>query len=487
MLTARPRLDAVGKLKAYRAKRDLEKTPEPAGARRRKPSPKQPRFVVQEHHARRLHWDFRLEKDGVLVSWAVPKGIPEDPKKNHLAVHVEDHPLDYIDFAGRIPAGSYGAGEVIVWDSGTYETEKWRDDEVMVTLRGKRLRGRYVLFQTGGDNWMMHRMDPPQDPQREPMPERVKPMLAKLAARVPKGSDWAYEFKWDGIRAIGFVEGGRLRLQSRNFEDITRRYPELRALAEKLGSHSAVVDGELVALDETGVPRFELLQQRMGLNSDAEIRRRMQDVPVFYLVFDLLYDAGRDLRSKPYKERRAALEKLKLAGANWQTPPVEWDDGEAMFAASERSGLEGIVAKLVDRPYREGSRGGEWLKVKNHASQELLIGGWLPGAGRRQGHLGALLVGYHEGDDLVYAGKVGTGFTDRMLDSLDEQLQPLRRDTSPFTRGRGIPRAAVFVEPELVGEFEFSEWTREGQLRQPSFKGLRSDKQPREIVRERPA
>jgi len=477
----------MGKLKAYKAKRDLKKTPEPAGARRRKPSAKQPRFVVQEHHARRLHWDFRLERDGVLVSWAVPKGVPEDPKQNHLAVHVEDHPLDYIDFAGKIPAGSYGAGEVSIWDAGTYETEKWREGEVMVVLRGKRLHGRYVLFQTDGQNWMIHRMDPPQDPEHEPLPKQVKPMLAKLSAKVPKGANWAYEFKWDGIRAIAFIEGGRLRLQSRNFEDITRRYPELRALAEKLGSHSAVLDGELVALDTGGVPRFELLQQRMGLNSDTEIRRRMQDVPVFYLIFDLLYDAGRTLMAKPYRERRAALEKLKLAGANWQTPPVEWDDGDAMYAASGNSGLEGIVAKRIDTPYRESSRGGEWLKIKNHASQELVIGGWLPGAGRREGHLGALLTGYYEGEDFVYAGRVGTGFSDRTLDELEQRLRPLQRDGSPFTRGRGLPRTAQFVEPELVGEFEFSEWTREGQLRQPSFKGLRSDKQPTEVVREKPA
>ncbi|HEX6488905.1 MAG TPA: non-homologous end-joining DNA ligase [Candidatus Dormibacteraeota bacterium] len=474
----------MGKLKEYRAKRDLEKTPEPAGAKRRRPSPKKPRFVVQEHHARRLHWDFRLEKDGVLVSWAVPRGVPEDPKRNHLAVHVEDHPLDYIDFAGRIPAGSYGAGEVSVWDSGTYDTEKWKPDEVMVTLHGERLEGRYVLFQTDGQNWMMHRMDPPQDPEREPMPERVRPMLAKLAARVPKGKDWAYEFKWDGIRALVFVESGRVRVQSRNFEDITRRYPELRALGEKLGSHSLVLDGELVALDDKGVPRFERLQQRMGLNSDTEIRRRMQDVPVFFMIFDLLYDAGHSLMSKPYRERRTALDKLKLAGPHWQTPPVEWDDGGAMFEASKQTGLEGVVAKRVDTPYREGSRGGEWLKVKNHLSQELVIGGWLQGQGRRNGHVGALLVGYYSDGELVYAGRVGTGFTDRTLDDLDARLQPLRRDTSPFERGRGVPRGAVFVEPKLVGEFEFSEWTREGQLRQPSFKGLRSDKDPAEVIRE---
>lgn len=476
----------MGKLRAYRAKRDLKQTPEPGGARKTRARTRRPRFVVQEHHARRLHWDFRLERDGVLVSWAVPRGIPEDPKRNHLAVHVEDHPLDYIGFAGRIPAGNYGAGEVSVWDQGTYEEHKWSDREVMVTLEGERLHGRYVLFQTDGKNWMMHRMDPPQDPEREPLPERIRPMLAKLAARVPKGERWAYEFKWDGIRAIAFIESGRLRLQSRNFEDITRRYPELRELGEKLGSHSVVLDGEIVAIDESGRPSFERLQQRMGLNSDPEVRRKMQEVPVLFMIFDLLHDAGHDLRANAYRQRRRALEALNLAGAHWQTPPVEWEDGEAMLAASQRTGLEGVVAKQVDTPYREGSRAGEWLKVKNHMSQELVIGGWLQGQGRRIGHVGALLVGYRDGDDLVYAGRVGTGFSDRMLDELDERLQPLRRELSPFTKGRGLPKAAVFVEPRLVGEFEFNEWTREGQLRQPSFKGLRFDKSPEEVVRERP-
>lgn len=441
--------------------------------------------MVQEHHARRLHWDFRLEKEGVLVSWAVPRGIPEDPKRNHLAVHVEDHPLDYIDFAGQIPAGNYGAGAVSVWDQGTYKTHKWTEREVMVTLKGERLEGRYVLFQTDGKNWMMHRMDPPQDPGREPMPERIRPMLAKLGGRVPTGKEWGYEFKWDGIRAILFAESGRVRVQSRNLEDITRRYPELREIGERLGSRSMVLDGEIVALDDGGRPSFERLQQRMGLNSETEIRHKQGEVPVFYMIFDLLNDSGRSLMTHPYRQRRQALDAAKLAGPHWQTPPVEWSDGGAMQEASRRSGLEGIVAKLADSAYREASRGGEWVKVKNHRSQELVIGGWLQGQGRRSGHAGALLVGYYEGQNLVYAGKVGTGFTDRMLDELDDRLGALRRETPPFSKGPGVPRAAVFVEPRLVAEFEFSEWTREGQLRQPSFKGLRLDKKPEEVVRER--
>src|SRR3982075_405589 len=238
------------KLAEYEAKRDFKRTPEP-GAKVPRKETKAPRFVVQEHHARRLHWDFRLERDGVLVSWAVPKGVPADPKKNHLAVHVEDHPLDYIDFAGVIPAGNYGAGQVSIWDHGTYETEKWSDREVMVILHGKRLKGRYVLFKTNGENWMIHRMDPPQDPERKPMPERIEPMMAKLAPKIPTpDDDWGFEFKWDGIRAVAYVEGGAVKLTSRTGEEITPRYPEIHAMGRALGSREVILVGEIVALDD---------------------------------------------------------------------------------------------------------------------------------------------------------------------------------------------------------------------------------------------
>src|SRR5205807_349176 len=214
-------------------------------------------------------------RDGVLVSWAVPKGVPMDPKTNHLAVHVEDHPLDYIDFAGDIPAGNYGAGKVLIWDNGTYETEKWSDREVMVILQGKKLQGRYVLFRTNGENWMIHRMDPPQDPERKPMPKRIEPMMAKLATRVPTpDAAWGFEFKWDGIRALAYVDGGRVRLISRTGEDITVRYPEIHAMGRALGSREVILDGEIVALDENARPSFEQIQQRMGLSSENDVRRK---------------------------------------------------------------------------------------------------------------------------------------------------------------------------------------------------------------------
>ena len=473
-------------LEQYRKKRDFGKTPEPAGEAPRKRG-KLPRFVVQEHHATSLHWDFRLERDGVLVSWAVPKGIPPDPKRNHLAVHVEDHPLSYIDFAGTIPEGNYGAGAVTVWDRGTYEEEKWSEREVMVVLHGERVEGRYVLFQTGGKNWMIHRMDPPQDPGREPLPERIEPMKARLAADLPRDATaYGFEFKWDGIRALAYCSGGRVRLQSRSFEDITSRYPELREMGAAIGSHELVLDGEVIAVGKDGRPSFELLQGRMGLTAEGDVRRRMKEIPVGYVIFDLLYLDGHSTLPLPYSERRRLLEALELKGRFWQTPPSTSGDGEGTREASRQLALEGVMAKRLDSAYLPGKRSDAWLKIKNHQGQELVIGGWLPGAGAREGRIGALLVGYHDGPALVYAGKVGTGFSERMLAHLQSLLEPLRRESSPFDAGTRPPRAAVFTEPRLVGEFQFAEWTKSGQLRHPAFKGLREDKDPLTVVRESP-
>jgi bifunctional non-homologous end joining protein LigD len=474
-------------LEDYEKKRDFKRTPEPEGTTPKSSKKKLPRFVVQEHHATSLHWDFRLERDGVLVSWAVPKGIPPDPKRNHLAVHVEDHPLSYIDFGGEIPEGNYGAGQVSVWDKGTYEVIKWTDREVMVVLRGKRVEGRYVLFQTGGKNWMIHRMDPPQDSTREPMPERIDAMKAKLASGLPRDqTSYGFEFKWDGARAVAFCSGGRVRLQSRSFEDITARYPEVREMGLAIGSHELVLDGEVIAVDKSGRPSFELLQGRIGLNSEADIKRKMKEIPVGYVIFDLLYLDGHSTMPLPYAERRRLLEALKLKGRFWQTPPSTAGDGTATLATSQQLGFEGVMAKRLDSTYQPGKRSDAWLKIKNHQGQELVIGGWLPGSGAREGRIGALLVGYYDGPKLVYAGKVGTGFTEKMLERLQSLLEPLRRGGPPFDAGTKPPKGAIFVEPRLVGEFAFAEWTRSGQLRQPSFKGLREDKDPLTVARESP-
>ena len=339
-----------------------------------------------------MHWDFRLERGGVLVSWAVPKGVPLDPAANRLAVQTEDHPMSYADFEGDIAEGEYGGGGVAIWDRGTYETEEWTPEKVKVVLHGSRVEGRYVLFRTGGKNWMMHRMSPPPDGYL-PLPARVAPMVATLADSLPADDEqWAYEMKWDGVRAVVHVDGGRPTAWSRNDIDITGTYPELRAMAESMGATQAVLDGELVALDPNGRPSFELLQPRMHVSGAARIRRLTVSVPVTYYVFDLLHLDGRSTMSVPYRERRALLEDLNLSGPSWRTPPAWFGGGPAVLAAAREQGLEGVVAKQVESTYQPGARSRSWLKIKNLRTQEVLIAGWRPGQGRRADGIGSLLL-----------------------------------------------------------------------------------------------
>lgn len=469
------------KLGEYRRKRDPSLTPEPVPPAGPPPTGNDDTFVIQEHHATALHWDFRLERDGVLVSWAVPKNLPLDPKQNHLAVHTEDHPLEYAEFEGGIPQREYGGGEVTIWDRGTYVVEEWTDTKVKVVLSGGRVSGRYVLFQTDGMNWMVHRMDPPPKGW-DPLPDLVQPMLATPSTDLPADeSGWAFEMKWDGIRAVAYVEGGRITLRTRNDRDVTATYGELRLLGEALGSTQVVLDGEIVAFDEHRRPSFGRLQQRMHVTAESQIRRLRATVPVVYLLFDVLYLDGRSMLKVPYRERREVLDGLGLAGPCWQTPPVLEGAGVDLLEATREQGLEGILAKQVASTYLPGRRTSSWLKIKNTLDQEVLVGGWRPGEGRRSGTIGALLVGIREDDGLRYVGKVGTGFTDALLRDLQKQLAPLARATSPFGE---VPakdaRDATWCEPVLVGEVGFSGWTDEGRLRHPRWRGLRPDKTSRQ-------
>jgi len=322
---------------------------------------------------------------------------------------------------------------------------------------------------------------------REPMPSHLQPMKARLAKQVPRDEDrYGFEIKWDGVRALAYVARGRLRLESRTGRELTAQFPEARALLKSLGRRQAVLDCELVAFDEAERPSFQTLQGRIHLSSDALVRERMRLIPVTLMLFDVLHLSGRSTRDLAYTQRRDLLEGLALDGDSLQTPRWHRGEGKALLELSRERGLEGVIAKRLDSRYLPGKRSDAWLKVKNHRSQEVVIGGWLPGKGRRGGTLGALLAGYYEDGELHYAGKVGTGFSEQDLRLLIERLEPLRRDESPFS-GRQPERGSIFVEPKLVGEVEFGEWTNAGTMRHPAFKGLRVDKRARDVVREEPA
>jgi bifunctional non-homologous end joining protein LigD len=356
-------------LAEYRRRRDPARTGEPV-PEQGEPLPRgnDDTFVVQEHHARALHWDFRLERGGVLVSWAIPKGLPEHPSTNHLALHTEDHPLEYAGFTGDIAAGEYGGGKVALWDRGRYECEKWTDREVKVVLHGGRVQGRYVLFATGrGDrDWMIHRMDPPSRPDWLPLPDRFAPMLAG-PGRLPSATDdaaWAYEFDWAGVRALARVEGGRLHLLDADGVDLTRSFPELRAPAQALGARPVFLDGELVALDEQGHPDPDVLRRRLETTEPGAARRLAARAPVVYLVVDVLHLDGRPLLDQPYDRRRDLLDGLGVTGPAFRVAPSFTGGGAAVLDAARENGLTGVVAKRRESPYRPGERSRDWRTVR---------------------------------------------------------------------------------------------------------------------------
>ncbi|MFG6445325.1 ATP-dependent DNA ligase [Microbacterium sp. P07] len=524
----------AGPLTEYISMRAAGRTPEPVpenplGAAA---SDGLPLFVIQEHHASRLHWDLRLERDGVLASWAVPKGIPPTVGRNNLAVQTEDHPMEYAAFSGSIPAGEYGAGSMTIWDEGRYELEKWRDDEIIFTLEGRPGgplgRVRLVLIRTDGDGpkstWLLHRMktDAAGRPQGEGQPvvprddgphldeprgtdhaseavatppaAELAPMVATSATRgiaqdaarrwAIDGHPWV-EMKWDGVRAIGIWDGSRLRLRARSGSDITAKYPELTAADLGLGRAPAVIDGEIVALDANGRPSFPLLQARMNLQKPREIAREAPRTPVKLYLFDVLSYDGADVAGSPLAERRRILETIAENAVEPVVVPPVFDDLDAALETSARFALEGVMLKDPRSRYRRGVRSEEWLKVKLTRTQEVVIGGIRPGKGGRSGSIGSLLVGIPGPDGLSYSGRVGSGFSESTIARLEEVLLPLRTDDVPFV---DVPRAdasdALWVRPALVGEVEFAEFTPGGILRQARWRGLRPDKTPDEVVRE---
>jgi bifunctional non-homologous end joining protein LigD len=469
------------KLGEYRRKRDPKATPEPFGGKRKG---KQPIFVVQRHDARRLHYDFRLERDGVLLSWAVPKGVPLEPGQQRLAVHVEDHPLEYASFEGQIPAGQYGAGSVELWDRGTYElVEEKRDGGMTVRLHGERLDGTWALVPAGlsGDpkNWLLVRK---RDRELEKAGKRetsgYKPMFATSADALPAGDGWIYEVKWDGYRAIVSVRGGDVTLTSRNDNDLTGRFPSVaQAVPRAVRTPDCVLDGEVCALDEQGRASFSAMQQGKP------------DTPIVLYVFDVLEIDGEPLVDLPLVERRERLAGLLDKRSRAVRLSDGFEDGEALLEAAKAQGLEGVVAKRKDSRYQPGRRSREWLKVKTHGRQEFVVAGYTRGKGTRQHGFGSLVLGvYDDEGQLRYAGNVGTGFSTKEIDRLLRLLRPLETKGCPFAEPPKMPRVrkgdVVWVEPKLVAEVEFAEWTHDGHLRAPSYQGLREDKAAQDVRRE---
>jgi bifunctional non-homologous end joining protein LigD len=459
-------------LREYRRKRDPVRTPEPFGSRGRGD---QPIFVVQRHQARRLHYDFRLEREGALASWAVPKGVPLEPGAQHLAVHVEDHPLDYADFEGEIPKGEYGAGTVEIWDRGTYELlEEKKDGGLTVRLHGARLDGTWALVpaKLSGDpkNWLLLRKREGHHPQRAV----YVPMLATLVDDVPTGSGWLFEVKWDGYRALAYVRGGEVTLVSRRGNDLTERFESVaKAIGRATRSPECVLDGEVCALDAQGRSSFSAMQQDEP------------GTPLVYYVFDVLEIDGKPLLDLPLTERRSRLQSLLEPGHATVRLSEAFDDGEALLDAAEAQGLEGVIAKRGDSRYAAGRRTRDWLKVKTHGRQEFVIAGYTRGKGRRAASFGSLVLATHADGDLAYVGNVGTGFSEAEIEKLLRELRPLERATPPFSEVPKMPRVrkgdVVWVAPKLIAEVEFAQWTHDGHLRAPSYLGLREDKPPEEV------
>jgi bifunctional non-homologous end joining protein LigD len=565
-------------LEEYAAKRRFEKTPEPA------PSAGESRFpdnyfCVQRHDATRLHYDFRLEIDGVLKSWAVPKGPTLDPALKHFAAHVEDHPTEYGDFEGTIPKGNYGAGSVMLWDRGTFTllgdvggVEQIARGDLKFQLHGEKLNGDFALVhmkgrgkgnewlilkkrdafavpgwdvethaysvlsgrtqaeiagnlparqtkrETAGDTERVWATSPPakrgskagpappvvapakstkatldlaatlatiRGTRKAEMPAALEPMLATLIEKAPRGEEWLYEIKWDGIRAIAFLDSEEVRITSRSGLRCERQYPELAVLPHQIAGQTAILDGEIAVLDEKGVSRFNLIQPRISNSDPNSISHLSRSTPVIYFAFDLLYLDGYDLRGVALAKRRELLQTVVTPGGVLRISEVFPGAGEDLLEAARGIGLEGVVAKHASSTY-ESRRSREWLKIKIVGEQEFVIGGFTAPQGDRD-HFGALVLGLYEDGKLTWVGNVGTGFDQKLLASLFAKLQPLIVDACPFAERPKPDKGMTWVKPEFVCQVKFANWTPDRRLRAPVFLGLRNDVTPRQVAREEPA
>jgi DNA ligase D-like protein (predicted ligase)/DNA ligase D-like protein (predicted polymerase)/DNA ligase D-like protein (predicted 3'-phosphoesterase) len=483
-------------LAEYDRKRDFSKTPEPgveptgeadgaihpAGLETTAPLEPGRRFVIQQHHATRLHHDVRFERDGVLVSFAVPRRLPEEPGIRRLAVHTEDHPLDYLTFTGEIPAGEYGGGQVRLFDLGSYEELEEHDGKLSVRLHGGRYKGaEFHFFRTSDRDWICLLAGRRSLPQPAPPPD-ITPMLASPSGKPFDDDGWLFEVKWDGHRCLASL-GTSTRLTSRTGNDATSQFPELAGLHRQLAARNALVDGEVAAMDEHGRPSFERMQDRFHRSPEELRREGVRIAPVQFLAFDLLWLDGRDLCDLPLERRQELLAEVLVENETVRLSRPVRGHGVAFYEQAKALGLEGIVAKRAASTYKPGRRSPDWKKIKTVRRQDCVVVGWTPGQGNRSRTLGSLLLAVATDDGLAFAGHVGTGFTGAFLDRLMPELEDLEIGSPPLA---GMPRikGARWVRPELVCEVEFQHWTREGRLRAPSFKGFRDDKTPAEAVRE---
>lgn len=489
----------MGNVRDYAKKRSFDQTPEPppevAGDVDPTKAPPGDTFVIHQHHATRLHFDLRLEMMNgatpVLVSWAVPKNLPIKPGRPNLAVHVEDHPFEYGSFSGTIPAGNYGAGEVRIFDNGTYEMLERAPGKITFRLHGRRMQGVWHLFRPKASNekdWLV-RLREWEAAAPEAIPS-LKPMMATLVADAFDDDDWIFEPKWDGVRALAISQRDATALLSRNQNDITATYPEFAKLHERLVCNDAIVDGEIVAM-EAGRPSFERLQSRINLQNERDIARLAAQIPATFIAFDLIYMDGRSLTHEPIEVRKELLEELVVVSDLVQVSPFTEGEGITLFETARRMNLEGIVGKKLGCPYKPGKRVREWVKIKTIYDADVVVGGWTPGEGSRSSTFGALLVGAYEDGQLRFIGSVGTGFNEKLLAELLPELEERRVEDCPFatdprqekgSRFGKVVRNPRWIEPSLVAKVEFRELTSAGKLRAPSFKGLRDDKAPADCL-----
>jgi len=510
-------------LKKYSEKRHFDRTPEPAPSGEAPDARGQRQYCVQRHHATHLHYDLRLEVGGALKSWAVPKGPTLDPAEKRLAMMVEDHPIEYGSFEGVIPKGNYGAGSVMLWDRGTYELlgdasaeEQLARGDFKFRLHGEKVTGEFAIVRMKrgkGNEWLLLKkkdaaaqsgwntedhavsvltgrtqeeiargLDKIDRPKSGPtLPDIGAPMLAQIGTSVPPSDPkWIYEVKWDGVRAICYIQDGHVRMVSRNGNVIDRQYPELSILPHHINARTAIVDGEIAALNERGVPSFELLQRRINVADASSVALLSRHHPVVFYAFDLLYCDGRDLRGLPLTKRKSLLKEV-LQPNDVVRYSEHFSDGQALFEAAKQQGVEGIIGKKASSFY-ESRRSGDWVKYKVHQSDSFLLCGFTEGA---RDHFGALVLGTHHGGKLKWAGNVGTGFDRKTMKMIYDKLAPLVIDKCPLEPDKNLPKKDVtWTKPELVCEIEFANWTEDGRLRAPVWKGFRPDIDPSEVVRQ---